>query len=203
MKKKAVVISLCSVCFAAWIFGVIYTNVRAERPVVKTYSINEPVPYESDYFRRSDNILRGYTATVLGSEILPYDAYAEKYNIDLPEVGTDEFGNPVYRPEYVYDIEVKFANTDNEDGGIDMFDTLLVNGDALMLRADEYLWDKMYPQLAGSYSFRLRPNTEKVFHIPFVVESVYSKRYSIEKIKKQKMALVISQYPVKKIIEIP
>lgn len=203
MKKKAVIISLCAVCFAAWIFSVIYTNVRAEKPVVKTYSVNEPVPYESDYFRRSDNILKGYTATVLGSEILPYDAYAEKYNIDLPEAGTDEFGNPVYRPEYVYDIEVKFVNTDNEDGGIDMFDTLLVNGDALMLRADEYLWDAMYPQLAGSYSFRLRPNTEKVFHIPFVVESVYSKRYPIEKIKKQQMALVISQYPVKKIIEIP
>lgn len=83
-----------------------------------------------------------------------------------------------------------------------MFDTLLVNGDALMLRADAGLWDKMYPQLAGSYSFRLRPNTEKVFHIPFTVESVYSERYTIEKVKKEQMSLVISQYPVKKVIEL-
>ena len=98
MKKKAIIISLCSVVFVAWIFGVVYTNVRAQRPVVKTYSMNEAVPYESDYFRRSDNILKGYTVTVLSSEILPYDEYAEKYNIDLPETGTDEFGNPIYRP---------------------------------------------------------------------------------------------------------
>ncbi len=202
MKKKAIIISLCSVLFVAWIFSVIYTNVQARRPVVKTYSMNETVPYESDYFRRSDNILKGYTVTVLSAEILPYDEYAEKYNIDLPEIGTDEYGNPIYRPEYVYDVEAKFENTDNEDGGIDMFDTLLVNGDALMLRADADLWDKMYPQLAGSYSFRLRPNTEMVFHIPFTVESVYGERYPIEKVKKEQMSLVISQYPVKKVIAI-
>jgi len=202
MKKKVTVISACLVLFVAWLFGVIYTNVRAERPVVKIYYMNENVPYEDDYFRRADNILNGYSATVLGYEIIPYYEYAEKYNIDLPEIETDEAGNTIYRPEYVYDVEIKFVNTDNEDGTIDMFDTLLVNGKELMLRADEYLWDKMYPQLAGSYSFRLRTNTEKVFHIPFVVESVYSKRYPIEKIKKQNMSLVISQYPEKKVIEI-
>ena len=120
----------------------------------------------------------------------------------MPEIETDEAGNTIYRPEYVYDVEIKFVNTDNEDGTIDMFDTLLVNGKELMLRADEYLWDEMYPQLAGSYSFRLRTNTEKVFHIPFVVESVYSKRNPNEKIKKQNMSIVISQYPEKKVIEI-
>lgn len=78
-----------------------------------------------------------------------------------------------------------------------MFDTLLVNGDALMLCANADLWDKMYPQLAGSYSFRLRPNTEKVFHIPFTVESVYSERYPMERVQNEEMELVISQYPVK------
>lgn len=83
-----------------------------------------------------------------------------------------------------------------------MFDTLLVNGDALMLRANADLWDKMYPQLAGSYSFRLRPNTEKVFHIPFTVESVYSERYPMERVQNEEMELVISQYPVKKVIEL-
>lgn len=66
----------------------------------------------------------------------------------MPEIETDEAGNTIYRPEYVYDVEIKFVNTDNEDGAIDMFDTLLVNGKELMLRADEYLWDEMYPQLA-------------------------------------------------------
>ena len=83
-----------------------------------------------------------------------------------------------------------------------MFDTLLVNGAALMLRADAYLWDHMYPQLSGSYSFRLRPNTSMNFHLPFVVESVYSEKYNMERVKKEKMSLVISQYPVKKSIQI-
>ena len=83
-----------------------------------------------------------------------------------------------------------------------MFDTLLVNDDALMLRVDADLWDCMYPQLAGPYSFRLHPNTEMVFHLPFVVEAVYSERYPMERVQKEKMSLVISQYPVKKVIEL-
>lgn len=83
-----------------------------------------------------------------------------------------------------------------------MFDTLLVNDDALMLRVDADLWDCMYPQLAGSYSFRLRQNTEMVFHLPFVVEAVYSECYPMERVQKEKMSLVISQYPVKKVIEL-
>lgn len=41
MKKKVTVISACLVLFVAWLFGVIYTNVRAERPVVKKYYMNE------------------------------------------------------------------------------------------------------------------------------------------------------------------
>ena len=41
MKKKVTVISACLVLFVAWLFGVIYTNVRAERPVVKIYYMNE------------------------------------------------------------------------------------------------------------------------------------------------------------------
>lgn len=31
MKKKVTVISACLVLFVAWLFGVIYTNVRAEK----------------------------------------------------------------------------------------------------------------------------------------------------------------------------
>ena len=67
-----------------------------------------------------------------------------------------------------------------------MFDTFLANGEALMLREDADLWDKMHPQLAGSYSFRLRPHTEMIFHLPFVVEAVYSEHYPMEQVQKEK-----------------
>ena len=143
MKKKIAIISLSVLIFGLWLFCVINTNIRTEKPILKTYSMQEPVPYESDYFRRSDNILDGYTITVLNAEIVPYEEYAKKHQVTLPERGTDELGNLLYRPEYVYDVEVQFSNTNNEEGAIDMFDTLLANGDALMLRADADLWDQM------------------------------------------------------------
>ncbi len=202
MKKKIVILSFIGLLLAVWVFAMWKTNATAEKPIVETYSMQDTVAYGEDYFRRSDNILDGYTVTVLSAEIVSYEEYAQKQEITLPERMTDETGNFLYRPEYVYDVEVRFSNTDNEEGAVDMFDTLLVNDDALMLRVDADLWDCMYPQLAGSYSFRLRPNTEMVFHLPFVVEAVYSERYPMERVQKEKMSLVISQYPVKKVIEL-
>lgn len=202
MKKKIAVFSPIVLFLIVWAFAVWNINATAEKPIVETYSMQDTVAYGENYFRRSDNIIDGYTVTVLSAEIVPYEEYAQKQGITPPGRMTDETGNFLYRPEYVYDVEVRFSNTDNEEGTVDMFDTLLVNDDALMLRVDADLWDCMYPQLAGSYSFRLRPNTEMVFHLPFVVEAVYSERYPMERVQKEKMSLVISQYPVKKVIEL-
>lgn len=202
MKNKIAILSFIGLLLAVWAFAVWNINATAEKPIVETYSMQDTVAYGENYFRRSDNIIDGYTVTVLSAEIVPYEEYAQKQGITPPERMTDETGNFLYRPEYVYDVEVRFSNTDNEEGTVDMFDTLLVNDDALMLRVDADLWDCMYPQLAGSYSFRLRPNTEMVFHLPFVVEAVYSERYPMERVQKEKMSLVISQYPVKKVIEL-
>lgn len=202
MKKKIAVFSPIVLFLIVWAFAVWNINATAEKPIVETYSMQDTVAYGENYFRRSDNIIDGYTVTVLSAEIVPYEEYAQKQGITPPERMTDETGNFLYRPEYVYDVEVRFSNTDNEEGTVDMFDTLLVNDDALMLRVDADLWDCMYPQLAGSYSFRLRPNTEMVFHLPFVVEAVYSERYPMERVQEEKMSLVISQYPVKKVIEL-
>lgn len=202
MKKKIAVFSPIVLFLIVWAFAVWNINATAEKPIVETYSMQDTVAYGKNYFRRSDNIIDGYTVTVLSAEIVPYEEYAQKQGITPLERMTDETGNFLYRPEYVYDVEVRFSNTDNEEGTVDMFDTLLVNDDALMLRVDADLWDCMYPQLAGSYSFRLRPNTEMVFHLPFVVEAVYSERYPMERVQKEKMSLVISQYPVKKVIEL-
>ena len=202
MKKKIAVFSPIVLFLIVWAFAVWNINATAEKPIVETYSMQDTVAYGENYFRRSDNIIDGYTVTVLSAEIVPYEEYVQKQGITPPERMTDETGNFLYRPEYVYDVEVRFSNTDNEEGTVDMFDTLLVNDDALMLRVDADLWDCMYPQLAGSYSFRLRPNTEMVFHLPFVVEAVYSERYPMERVQKEKMSLVISQYPVKKVIEL-
>ena len=202
MKKKIAVFSPIVLFLIVWAFAVWNINATAEKPIVETYSMQDTVAYGENYFRRSDNIIDGYTVTVLSAEIVPYEEYAQKQGITPPERMTDETGNFLYRPEYVYDVEVRFSNTDNEEGTVDMFDTLLVNDDALMLRVDADLWDCMYPKLAGSYSFRLHPNTEMVFHLPFVVEAVYSERYPMERVQKEKMSLVISQYPVKKVIEL-
>ena len=124
MKKKIVILSFIGLLLAVWAFAVWNINATAEKPIVETYSMQDTVAYGENYFRRSDNIIDGYTVTVLSAEIVPYEEYAQKQGITPPERMTDETGNFLYRPEYVYDVEVRFSNTDNEEGTVDMFDTL-------------------------------------------------------------------------------
>lgn len=110
MKKKIAVFFLAALLLIVWAFAVWKTNVKAEKPTTETYSMQDTVAYGKDYFRRSDNIIDGYTVTVLSAEIVPYEEYAQKQVITPPERMTDETGNFLYRPEYVYDVEVRFSN---------------------------------------------------------------------------------------------
>lgn len=202
MKKKRIAIISSVLIVTVWIACVISVNSKSEKPITQTYKLGETVAYEKNYLQRSDRVLDGYSVVVLGTEIMSYQEYLQRYQVKLSDQEHYLNGNPVFRPEYVYDVEVKFINQNNIDAGIDMFDTLLSNGDVLLMRVDEVLWTLMYPQLSGSYSFRLRPGTEMVFHLPFVPELVYSSKYDMERILQEKMSMVITQYPVKKIIDL-
>ena len=93
MKKKIVILSFIGLLLAVWAFAVWNINATAEKPIVETYSMQDTVAYGENYFRRSDNIIDGYTVTVLSAEIVPYEEYAQKQGITPPERMTDETGN--------------------------------------------------------------------------------------------------------------
>ena len=99
MKKKIAVFSPIVLFLIVWAFAVWNINATAEKPIVETYSMQDTVAYGENYFRRSDNIVDGYTVTVLSAEIVPYEEYAQKQGITPPERMTDETGNFLYRPE--------------------------------------------------------------------------------------------------------
>jgi len=204
MKKKHWVILSVVLLVLAWASRFVYLNLTTERQQIQTYAMGETVEYGDDFFYRSDEKRRGYKIVVHSAEKMSYEEFAEKQNLTLPPPPSpgDEGYEYFFRADIVYDVRVTIINEGNTQGNIDMFDTLLSSG-KIRMRVDETLWDLLYPQLAGSYSFKARENTQMDFHFPFVLESKLAYDHCGSAFLKSKsFQLSISQYPIKKIIEV-
>ena len=79
----------------------------------------------------------------------------------------------------------------------------LFTSSCIRMPIDLDLWSSLYPQLGGSYTFRLRENSSMDFHLPYIVENesdarIADRDYMLDR----PWYLNISLYPVKKRIEI-
>lgn len=198
--KKAYLLSaiIVMVC-AAWGMRFWYLNTHAQMPVTETYQMNEIAEYEDDFFNRSGEARKGYAIEVKNARILTYDEFTEQYDIILPEKAADS-----YSPELVADIEVTIYNkgTESEMCGIDLFNTLLTTS-CIRMPIDLELWNSLYPQLGGSYSFRLRENSSMDFHLPYIAGNESDARIAdYDYLTQNQCYLNISLYPVKKRIKV-
>ncbi|HBT65686.1 MAG TPA: hypothetical protein DEB10_13600 [Ruminococcaceae bacterium] len=198
MKKRLLIVSASVLIIAVWAARLIYLNTHTPFANELYYSMGETVAYEDDFFNASDENRDGYSIIVKRATIYPYQEFADKMNIVLSPKSETAY----FRADYVYDVEVTIINKGNEVGAIDMFNTLLVNSN-LRMPIDIAFWELMYPQLGGSYSFKLRPDTQMDFHFPYTIETSFEqKNISLQDLKTRPLLLNISNYPDKKMIRI-
>lgn len=199
MKKRALLICLAVlVCLSGIGIRIWYVNKDLRDWVEKVYPMGEMVPYEDDYFYHSDEIRDSYEIGVMSARIMTTEDYLKEHGLTKTEV----WGEMDEGPKFIIDVEVKIRNnaTEENDQYIDSLSTHLFAGGDDFLRSKELL-DCIYPQLAaGTFGFRVRPNTEATLHIPFSV--LQWQPTSIERIKSQDLYLVLSAYPTKKMIKI-
>lgn len=185
--------ALCII--TAWLIRFIYINTHTEAADVINYKMGETVDYENDFFNSADENRNGYSIVVNNAAVYPYQKFADKMNVTLPPENENTF-----RADYVYDLEVTITNSGNTDGGIDMFNTRLI-GPNFSMPIDMTLWELLYPQLEGSYTFKLKPGTAMEFHFPYTVETYYDqKEIDLKYLKNNRFMLNISNYPNKKMI---
>lgn len=204
MKKKVLIISVCSLLVLAWLVRIITLNTSIKRENIAVYEMGSLVEYNKDYFVKSSEQRDGYKILVKSAKIEKYEDFAAEQGLTLPEKSADDSSHKKFRADYVFDVEATIYNVDNtnENGGIDMFNTILVSSNT-RFRIDDTLWSLLYPQLGSSYTFKLRPNTQMDFHFPFVVEtSDEQKIIDLSFLKTRQFYLDISQYPTKKMIRI-
>ncbi|MCJ7839337.1 DUF5028 domain-containing protein [Lederbergia sp. NSJ-179] len=186
-----------------------YVNKDVDHPPVHTFNMGEEVAIEEDIFLDDTENSDGYTITVHRGEMMSYEEFLAKYHYQnsasspLFEEGDSSF------PEMVYELHVTVKNTNtieddpNDETSFGFFDYHLVGTDFL-LQISRELNEIANPALKDNemMSFRLRPETEMDFHLPYYfAPSSKIEPIEVKDIRKDHIYLVVSLYPnVKRIL---
>ena len=164
--------------------------------------MGEMVPFEDDFFNRSDEIRDHYSVRVNSAVVMPAEEYVKTQGLTMEEVWPD---GTLTTDILAVEVTIQNSNDKNADLEEDtqFFDMINIQimsqGDSYQLD-NELLW-KMYPKLDQStFGFRVAPGTEHTLTIPYAV--LDWQRTDSEAIKHKKNYLLLSMYPTKKMIEV-
>lgn len=203
--KKILVVLLCTVLFVGIGVRIWTINKDVVLPPVHTFEIGEEVAIEQNKFLDDFENMDGYTVTVNNAEIVSYEKFLANYHYEESE------GSPLVEkdnmnfPEMVYDLHLTIKNTNliedlNEHKGINFLNYHLVGTD-FSLQISDILYMIANPNLKTEIfeGFRLRPETEMDFHLPFYfAPSSIIERIQVEDIMNDHVYLVVSLYPNQK-----
>lgn len=186
-------VSLAVVAIVARIWWV---NVTLPHIPVEYYAQDEWVALEGAFHYRADEGTQGYSLMVEDATIMTYDEYLRAYGNGDEELGTHGDAR------CVVDMTLRIRNDGAEQGGIEIFEMLLVPR-----RANEYLIcdimndDALWPQVEenASMSVSIRPGTEYVVHLPYVFNGLDTEVYG-RTVEDRSFTLLISRVPVRKMI---
>ncbi|HHU18990.1 MAG TPA: DUF5028 domain-containing protein [Bacilli bacterium] len=201
---KRIIFSTLSIVLLIGIgFRIWHVNQAVDLPPVNNYTIGEEVAIGDNVFLDNFENMKGYSVIVNQAEILPYEDFLEKYNyIDDEEAPLFEEGDTFY-PEMVYDLNITVKNTNQtedpmEHSGINFLHYNLYGTD-LVLQISNMLYLVANPELEYGVTdgFRLRPNSEMDFNLPYfyspsdIVQPIQTKA-----IERDQVYLVVSMHPV-------
>lgn len=181
------------------IFRIKSVNTSVHYPEIKEYGMQEEVFVGNNIFMESYERMDGYAIVVKEAEIMTYEEFLEKFQYNETVQGTLFQKDEMIYPEMVCNIKIVVKNQDQEDNpdkGIN-FQNYVLYGEDFQLQLSEALYSVANPNMKeGQMSFRLQPETEKEFYLPFYFSpSRKTESLQIEEVENSKLYLPISLYP--------
>lgn len=184
---------LAVVAIAARIWWV---NATLPHVQVEYYEQGEWVMLDGAFHYRADEGTQGYSIMVEDAAVMTYDEYLSAYGDGDEELGTH--GDA----QCVVNVTLRIRNDGTEQGGIRIFEMLLVPA-----RSNEYLIcdimndDALWPKVEenASMSVSIRPGTEYVVHLPYVFNGLDMEAYG-RIVEDRSFALLISRAPTRKMV---
>lgn len=203
--RRLVLVTLSAVLLVLVISRIIWLNFSTSlSETIQIYEVGDTVDFDNCFFYSKSESAPGYSIEVISYEITSYEDFVTKNGAEIdyiPLVSEDG----VMRPQYVFDVEARLINENNTDSYL-LADNFFIQYPNEILRVNYDLWSLVTPQLDGSISFKLRPNSDFVVHFPFVVNAEYFSFYEEEytaMLERQNCYFVVTQYPIKKLVFLP
>lgn len=194
--KKIILIILPIMLLSVWTLNIYTLNNQTPKRSETIFYMGDWVEYGNNFYEKSTENRNGYSIKVIKAEVIAFDEYLKNHHISIFRDAE------LFTPQYVYDVSVIIKNKNNTTSGINMIDTTL-NSINNVMQIDFDIFDALYPQLSGSVSFSIKPNTEMEFHFPFVIANAdFEKICDYNYLTSNIFYLNLSQYPTKQSIEV-
>lgn len=197
--KKVIFGTAAIVIIILVVIRIANVNENIVYPEVKEYGMQEEAPIGDNIFMEDYEKMDGYSIAAEEAELLTYDEFLEKFQYDEEEQGQLYEKDDMIYPEMIYNVKVVIKNNNKEDDpekGINLQNYVLYGKD-FQLQLSALLYAVANPEMeSGQMSFRLKPETEMEFYLPFYFSpSRKVEPLQIEEVVNSKLYLPISLYP--------
>ena len=148
-------------------------NRGIESPEVVQFEMGEEAEIGRNIFNDRVENMNGYSVTAESVRIMTYEDYLKKYGYNEEEDGVLFEEDSMLRPEMIYEVDILVKNHNKEDNtgcGISYSDYKLTASDFMLSVSSPLYWianDIAEENQNLMMSFRLRPESEMRFHLPF------------------------------------
>lgn len=202
LKKIIVLICAFSVLIVCFI-RIGYVNETAPHQAVEEYECGQMVPLDNTFIYSDIEQPDGYSVRVDGYTIKTYEEYILGTGNSLDYYRTMENSDLTgidNTPEHVLVLTITIRNRDNTNGFI-FLSQYGIQYENDIVYPNAILWAASQKKLGDKLSFKLRKNTEMTFQVPYAGVPRIEEKMG-EYLRDQPASLVVSIWPVKRMISI-
>lgn len=194
--KITVLLIALIIITAVWAVKFYSVNFKAFRSDIEIYGAGEFVDLDGDFLVDRNENTKGYSIRVNKARLVDYKELMDSHNVEITEY--DLF--PMHK--YCLMVELTVKNDGNESGYIDCLGMNVYDG-ALMIPVDYYVW-KGIDDNFKSTNFRIRPDSEVTFELPFtaqLLDEAMNQEEVCRRLENDTLQLCLSEFSRVKVIE--
>lgn len=169
-----------------------YVNTNAVITPTKVYAQDKWVALAGDFQEQRLENTEGYSIKVEKAEFITYSSLVTAHG------ETEEYLEEAWRPNELVLLTMNVKNEGNEEGYLFLFDFFL-QAENYVLKPELDLWRLIQPEGGGNMSVKLKPDSSYTLIVPYAPTPA-DEDYGNFITEKREYYLVVSRYPVKKVI---
>ncbi|WOC33370.1 MULTISPECIES: DUF5028 domain-containing protein [Caproicibacterium] len=208
MKKRVFAVLAVMLALFACAGRIAYVNGTAEKaPKTSYYVKGEELSIGKNIFDKyiDGEQADGYYVILTNAKLVPIEEFLQEYKLTkekaMPKALRAEKENTMPAVDYIYEVKIHVTNKTNAlvgKAGINLMRWDLLATD-FSVQIQQELYTCLNPFAKGSLTFSVKKGASRDFILPY---GICSSVISPEKLKQRNPSVIISEYPVRKMIKL-